>query len=63
MYTPSPFSRLDIRTAMCTYMQLCLKHQSVGGLSESAPPSMATTVLMNVKKGLSALSEFVGVVS
>ena len=44
-------------------MQLCLKHQSVGGLSESAPPSMATTVLMNVKKGLSALSEFAGAVS
>ena len=39
------------------FLQLVSKHQSIGGMSHTTPPSMATTVLKNVKKGISALSE------
>ena len=39
------------------FIQLISKHQSVGGMSNTTPPSVATTVLKNVKKGISALSE------
>ena len=41
----------------CSLAQLVSKHQSVGGMSNFAPPSVATTVLKNVKKGISALSK------
>ena len=38
--------------------QLSSKHQSVGGMSNATPPSVATTVLKNVKKGITALSMY-----
>ena len=44
-------------SVIVTFVQLISKHQSVGGMSNTTPPSMATTVLKNVKKGISALSE------
>ncbi|XP_064392789.1 BCAS3 microtubule associated cell migration factor-like isoform X1 [Halichondria panicea] len=37
--------------------KLSSKHQSVGGMSDATPPSVATTVLKNVKKGISALTD------
>lgn len=37
--------------------KLVSKHQSVGGMSDTTHPSVATTVFKNVKKGISAFTE------
>ena len=43
--------------SLSPWLQLSAKHRSTGGVSLHQPPSVATTVIKNVKKGLSALSE------
>jgi hypothetical protein len=48
---------LGHRWLALTETKLSVKYRSSGGVCLSQPPSVATTVIKNVKKGLSALSE------
>ena len=38
-------------------IQICSHHQSIGGVSDSLAPPMASTVVTTVKKGFAAISK------